>query len=169
HQGDYPQRRDPLRRVRRRRQGRAGAQPPPQDAHGADPGRAGHRHHALFGRAGGGKDAVTVLIDRSGHGGTSPGPDMLRLRLTPDGQLRVNTGDEEGFVRPGPDDITAGVVALPRFDFQEDIEALDAPTWFGEIRIPLEDLAPFKPGDALRLAVVEEGTFYAGAVPELPF
>ena len=114
----------------------------------------------LWGPTGG----LTLLIDRSGAAGLAPGPDQLRLRITPDGILTQGTGDGTGFAGPPPEDIRFPVLTAQTYGLQEDIRTMNAPIWTGELRIPLSSLAPFVPGQPLRFAVLYEGTFPDGAL-----
>ena len=99
---------------------------------------------------------------------TRIGPSALSSpQVTAAGTLEIGTGDGVGYGGPAPGGITSETVAADRFAFQEDLIRLDAPWWAGEVRIPLEALAPFEPGGPLRFAVRYEGTLPARPLPDL--
>ncbi|NOZ06473.1 MAG: hypothetical protein GXP41_09025 [Chloroflexi bacterium] len=108
---------------------------------------------------------ITLWINRDGQGGTVPGPSDLRLRLLPDGSLAAGTGDGVGYGGAAPAGVTNGTVGNVTLDLQEDFRPVDSPWWSSELRIPLEALAPYSPGQALRFALSYEGTIAAVAVP----
>ncbi len=108
---------------------------------------------------------VTLWINRDGQGGAAPGPADLRLRLLPDGSMTAGTGDGVGYGGAAPAGVTNGTVGNVTLDLQEDFRPVNSPWWSGELRIPLEALAPYSPGQALRFALSYEGTIAAVAVP----
>lgn len=110
-----------------------------------------------------GKSAVTLWLDRDGKPAAQPGPSELRIRLAPDGQLLVGSGNVLGYTGAAPAGIQAKVTTGSRLRAQEDLFAVEAPWWSGEIRIPLAALAPFVPGTSLRLALAYDGTAPAGS------
>jgi hypothetical protein len=112
--------------------------------------------------------AVTLWINRDGQGGAAPGPADLRLRLLPDGTLLAGTGDGTGYTGLAPFTFASYVISDTQFAFQEDLYTISSPWWAGELRLPLEALAPFEPGQSLRFAVSFEGTIAAGALPDYP-
>ncbi len=112
--------------------------------------------------------AVTLWIDRDGRGGAAPGPADLRLRLLPDGALEAGTGDGQGYGGPAPDVFARRTISDTRLALQEDVRTVNSPWWAGELRIPLEALAPTVPGGHLRFALSFAGTLAAGALPDQP-
>lgn len=112
--------------------------------------------------------ALTLWINCTGQGGSAPGATDLCLRLTPDSQLQTQRGDGQGFRGEVSIGISSAVLALNRFNPQEDIYAIDAPCWMGEVRIALEALAPFLSGESLRLAVKYEGAIPPKTLREFP-
>ncbi|MBI5386462.1 MAG: putative Ig domain-containing protein, partial [Verrucomicrobia bacterium] len=102
-------------------------------------------------------DQLRILIDRTGAGGSQPAPQHLRLRVQPNGNLTSATGDGSGFGSPGPASITNVAITTDRSPVGGDILGLSEHWWCTEVFIPYSALAPFQPGDPLRLAVRYQG------------
>ena len=119
--------------------------------------------NVVLGQAGSPQSSVTLWIDRDGKPCTQPGPSELRLRLTPEGKLAAGTGDGLGYGGAAPAGVAAKTLSGDRLEAQSDLRPLTAPWWSGEIRIPLEALAPFVPGSPLRLALAYDGEAPAGS------
>jgi hypothetical protein len=111
------------------------------------------------------ESSVTLWIDRSGHGGAAPSSADLRIQLTPDGSLTAATGDGSGYGGPAPQGLDHQTLQGPELAPQEDVKPIHSPWWSSEVRIPLEVLAPFVPGQTLRFALLYKGTLAAGAQP----
>ncbi len=111
---------------------------------------------------------VTLWINRDGQGGAAPGPSDLRLRLQPDGSLTAGTGDGSGYGGAAPAALASQTISDTKFALQEDIRTINSPWWAGEVRIPWEALAPYTPGNSLRLALSYAGTVAGGAFPSQP-
>jgi hypothetical protein len=117
--------------------------------------------NALFG-ADDGKSAITLWIDRSAAGRATLDSSALRVQLMPGKKPQSNVANASGFDGPPLAKLLATTYVSPVLRLQDEDQTEPIPWWSGEVFIPLSDLAPWKPGSPLRLAVRYEGTLPAG-------
>jgi hypothetical protein len=112
------------------------------------------------------KNAVTLWISTHDKKSSSNG-DSLQVRLHQSGTIIATFShhDSRGNAVTG---VGASTFTAARFEGQEDLRAVDAPWWSGEIRLPLRLMRGFRPGRSFRIALRFDGSLPPLAFDEFP-
>jgi Concanavalin A-like lectin/glucanases superfamily len=100
-----------------------------------------------------GESSVAVLVQADGASVPAPTGASLRVELTPRPGALVARGHDARFARVAAAGIVGRAISGRQLVRQDDARPAQGAFWSAEVRIPLADLRPFRPGRALRLAL----------------
>jgi Concanavalin A-like lectin/glucanases superfamily len=115
----------------------------------------------------GNNDSLNIWINCHGQGGKSLGNEDLYLNLKPDGSIHVRRGNTLES-KSSHKEFEVATITHKTIQLNNDTPPVNLPWWLGEIRIPLQKLSPFMPGQPLRLALKYKGTIPPDVQVEFP-
>jgi hypothetical protein len=106
-------------------------------------------------------DEIILFINSDGQGGRRPGPNDLRLQLSPEAPLIASKGNGREFLPVALSKVLYRAIHGDTVPLQDNDEILNMPWWSGELLLGNELIAPFVSGRQLRLAVKYQFTIPA--------